>query len=188
MTNLGSGNKGTDYSLFREAVQGLLRGDFSRLEPLFGGATSPDWRQCPMLEWYQKGYFAEEPKALEEAFTCACFLGRTELADFLLSQGVNPCAGIATGLSAFHWAASRAHLETVKLLIRRKVPLEAKNMYGGTVLGQTVWSAIHEPGPDRLAIIEALLSAGARLDTTGFPTGDDRIDQVFRRHGANAST
>jgi hypothetical protein len=81
---------GEDYPLFREAVQGLLRGDFSRLEPLFGGVTSPDWRRCRILEWYQKGYFAEEPEALDEAFTCACFLGRTELADFLLSQGVDP--------------------------------------------------------------------------------------------------
>jgi hypothetical protein len=72
------------------------------------------------------------------------------------------------------------------LLIGRKLPLEAKNMYGGTVLGQTVWSAIHEPGPNRLPIIEALLSAGARLDTTGFPTGDERIDEVLRRHCGDA--
>ena len=170
-----------DYPLFQEAVQGLLRGDFSRLEPLFEGESLDD-RECRILDWYRKGYFDQEPKALAEAFTCACFNGRTGVADFLLTQGVDPCAGDATGMNGFHCAAGRGHLETVRLLIRRKVPMEIKNMYGGTALGQTVWSAIHEPGPDRLPVIEALLSAGARLDTTGFPTGDERIDEAIRRH------
>lgn len=170
---------------FRDAVQGLLRGDFSRLEPLFREGPSVEGRECRFLEWYRKGYFTEEPKALEEAFTCACFLGRTSVAEFLLAQGVDPSAGAGTGLNGFHWAANRGQLDTVRLLIRRKVPLETKNMYGGTVLGTTVWSAIHEPRADQFAIIEALINAGARLDAAGYPTGNESVDELLRRHGAS---
>lgn len=168
--------------MFRDAVQGLLRGDFSRLEPLFD--DQPESQPCRILEWYQKGYFNEEPKALEEALTCACFLGRTSVAEFLLNQGLDPSAGAATGMNGFHWAADRGQLDTVRLLIERKAPLEIKNMYGGTVLGTAVWSAINETRPDHIAIIEALIGAGAELDAAGYPTGSERVDDVLRRHGA----
>jgi hypothetical protein len=177
---------GEDYPLFCEAVQGLLRGDFSRLEPLFKNHSSLGGRRCRILEWHEKGYFGDEPRALEEAFTCACFLGQTGVADFLLTQGVDPSAGASTGLNGFHWAANRGQLETVKMLVQRKLPLEIKNTYGGTVLGTAVWSAIHEPRPDHIAVIETLISAGARLDAAGFPTGIERVDEVFRRHGPRA--
>ena len=178
--------KSEDNLLFRDAVQGLLRGDFSRLEPLFDAQPSLDRRQCRILEWYEKRYFDQEPKALEEALACACFLGRNSVADFLLARGVDPRAGASTGLDGFHWAANRGQLETVKLLIQRKAPLETKNMYGGTVLGTAVWSAINEPRPDHIAIIEALINAGVRLDVTGYPTGNERVDQVLQQHGAKA--
>jgi hypothetical protein len=170
--------------MIRDAVQGLLRGDFSRLEPLFDEHTSLHRRPCRIVEWYEKGYFDEEPKALVEALTCACFLGRTTVVDFLLTHGVNPAAGNGTGLNAFHWAANRGQLDTVKLLIERKAPLELKSMYGGTVLGTAVWSAINEPRVDHVPIIEALLVAGAKLDAAGYPSGNEHVDEVLRRHGA----
>jgi len=55
-------------------------------------------------------------------------------------------------------------------------------MYGGTVLGCAVWSAIHEPKADHLLIIEALIEAGADLAGVGFPSGDNRIDELLRGH------
>src|SRR5258708_39205995 len=91
--------------LFRDAVRGLERGDFSRLEPLFDEDPSLDLQPCRIVAWYEAGYFANEPKALDEAFTCACFNGRTRVADFLLEKGVDPAAGANTGLNGFHWAA-----------------------------------------------------------------------------------
>ena len=115
---------------FRDAVEGLLRGDFSRSEPLFEGEP------CPILAWAGQGAFDAEPAALAEALSCACFLGRTAVAAALLDRGVDPLSGAATGLNAFHWAANRGQLDVVRLLIRKKVPLEVKNMYGGTVLGR----------------------------------------------------
>lgn len=178
--------KPSDDLIWRDALRGLERGDFSRLEPLFDKDRSLDGHRCRIVDWYEKGYFENEPKALAEALTCACFLGRASVADFLLTEGVDPAAGTGTGLSAFHWAANRGNLDTVKLLIERKAPLELVNMYGGTVLGCTVWSAINEPRIDHLAIIEALLAAGANIDEAEYPTGDERVDQVLRRNRADS--
>jgi len=172
-------------ALFHEALCGLLRGDFSRLEPLFHSVPDSAGMKPPILEWHDQGRFANEPKALAEALTCACFLGRTSVAEYLLARGLDPEAGAATGLNAFHWAANRGQLETVRLLIQRKAQLETRNMYGGTVLGGTVWAAIHEPKPDHLQIIEELLKAGARVEEAEYPTGNDQVDAVLWRYGAH---
>ena len=171
---------------FEEAVAGLLRGDFSRLAPLFD--SSPDGSACPIIKWYEAGLFANESKALDEAFTSACFNGRTNVVAYLLARGMNPSGGAATGLNAFHWAANRGQLEVVNLLIRHKAPLESRNMYGGTVLGCTVWSAVHEPRPDHIKIIEVLIEDGANITQAQYPSGDERVDEVLRRHGAVEDT
>jgi len=128
--------------------------------------------------------FANEPEALAEALTCACFLGHTSVAEYLLDQGVDPAAGFATGLNAFHWAANRGQLGTTKLLIDHKAALETRNMYGGTVLGTAVWSAINEPRGEQLRVIEELLKAGARIEEAEYPTGDERVDEVLQRYDA----
>lgn len=170
--------------VWRDAVRGLERGDFSDLEPLFDKDPSTEGGKCKIIDWYERGYFEDEPRALAEALTCACFLGRTSIAEFLLNEGVDPAAGFGTGMSAFHWAANRGNLDTVNLLIERKAPLEQRNMYGGTVLGCTVWSAINEPMGNQIEAIEALLKAGARIEESDYPTGNERVDELLRRHGA----
>jgi hypothetical protein len=179
-----SAPKDNNDPIFCAAVRDLEEGNFSRLEPLFRNLSGASHASCQIIEWYDLGYFKNEPKALNEALACACFNGRTRVAKFLMDRGVDVIAGDATGMNGFHSAASRAHLETVKLLIERKVPMEIKNMYGGTVLGQTVWSAIHEAGPDRSEVIKALLDAGADVNAVGYPTGNARVDEVLRCHGA----
>ena len=87
-------------------------------------------------------------------------------------------------MNAFHWAADRGQLDVVRVLIQRQVPLEVRNSYGGTVLGGTVWSALQRIRPQHLAIIEALLQAGARLDAVGYPTGRADLDELLRSYGA----
>ena len=162
--------------LYRDAVHHLDAGNYSLLEDLL------DQHRLSLIDLLVA---AGEPKIpMEQAFTWACMLGRTNDAKFQLDKGVDPLAGDNTGLNGFHYAASSGHLDVVKLLIERKVPLEVKNMYGGTVLGQAVWSAINESRADHLAIIEALLDAGANIDEAGYPTGNERVDEVLRRHGA----
>ncbi|MFM8326795.1 MAG: hypothetical protein ACKN9U_18190, partial [Pirellulaceae bacterium] len=74
----------------------------------------------------------------------------------------------------------------VRLLIERGTPLEAVNMYGGTVLGATVWAAINEPRGGQLEVIELLLQAGAKVEQAGYPTENGAVDELFRRHAARA--
>ncbi len=164
--------------LFRDAVHHLDKGNYSLLEDLLNQHHSS------LMDLLVA---AGEPKVpMERAFAWACMLGRTSDAAFLLEKGVDPLAGNNTGLNGFHYAASSGHLDVVKLLIEWKVPLEVTNMYGGTVLGQAVWSAINEARADHIAIVEALLDAGANIDEAGYPTGNERVDEVLRRHGAKS--
>ena len=166
---------------FDHALEGLKRGDFSRLDYLFKRKSgSPP----QIVEWVEQGRFRGYDQELAEALTCACFNGRTEVAEYLLNMRVAPSGGAGTGLDAIHWAVNRGQLEAVRLLIRHKVPLESRSMYGGTVLGTAVWSAINEPRADHLAIIEELLAAGARVQEAGYPTEKDGIDALLRRYGA----
>jgi hypothetical protein len=174
---------GNDDALFSDALQGLHRGDFSRLERLFDERSGRSGK-ARMVEWHEEGHFRDDSTALAEALTCACFLGRTSVADYLLKQGVAPSGGSGTGLDALHWAANRGQLQAVRLLIRSRAPLETRSMYGGNVLDTAVWSAINEPRPDHLRIIEELLKAGARLENEEFPTGHEHIDAMLRQYRA----
>ncbi len=168
-----------DTTQFENAVRGLKRGDFSRSEPLFENDLHHAGRRCQIIQWYEAGLFANEPDALAEAFTCACFLGYTSVVEYLLDKGADPAGGFKTGLNAFHWAVNRGQLGTSKLLIQHKAPLEIRNMYGGTILGTAVWSAVNEPRGEQLRIIEELINAGARVEEAEFPSGYERVDKIL---------
>jgi len=146
----------------------LMHGDFSDLEPHLSRE-----RMEPL-----------DAPALAEALTCAAWLGRVDLVEWLLARGVDPAGGNATGMSALHWAANRGQIDAVRLLLNAGAPLETRNMYGGTVLGQTVWSAINEPRPGQLEAIAMLLDAGADAGAVELPTGDEQIDALLRRRRA----
>ncbi len=147
--------------LFQYAIAAMERGDFSALESMVGG---PDKFDGAVIDWYEKGFFVDEHETLAEVFSAACMLGHTRSAAYLLDKGVDPYAGMRTGLAGFHYAASSGRLDVIKLLIERGVPMEVKNMYGGTVFGQAMWSAVNEYTPNHAAIIEALVEAGAVVD------------------------
>jgi ankyrin repeat protein len=171
-----------DDSAISDAVQGLHRGDFSRLEPLFDSGAGSAGQPPRIIEWYERGLLRDERQALADALTCACFLGKADVAEYFLVRGVDPSGGAGTGLTAFHWAANRGHLTAVRLLIQWNAPLETRSMYGGNVLDTAVWSAIHEPRPDHLRIIAELLEAGARLEDEKYPTGREDVDLILARH------
>jgi uncharacterized glyoxalase superfamily protein PhnB len=177
-----------DQAFFPDVVQGLKAGDFSRLAPMFNPDLTSDGSRCRILEWYDRGLFADQQAALEEALTCACFLGRVGVARYLIERGVDPTAGAGTGLDAFHWAVNRGQYDVVSFFIHRKAAMETRNMHGTTVLGTAVWSAINEPKPDHLRIIEALINAGASLDDVNVPTGNERVDQALEPHINKPST
>lgn len=172
----------SDEADFREVVRGLIAGDFSRLEPEF--LARPDGGPSRIVAWCQAGRFDDQPDALAEAFTCACFLGRVDEAERLLGRGAELAGGSRTGLNAMHWAVNRGQAGSVELLLRHGPDLEVRNVYGGTALGTAVWSAIHEPREAHRAIIERLLEAGARVEEAEYPSGDEPIDAILRRYGA----
>lgn len=170
-----------DRTGFEGALEGLRNGDFSRLDPLFESESSGP---SQIIGWVEEGRFLGYEQELCEALTCACFNGRIEVAEYLLSRGIAPSGGAATGLDAIHWAANRGQLQAVRLLIRHKVPLESRSMYGATVLGTAVWSAIQEPRANHLVIIEELLAAGALVEGASYPTENAGIDGLLRSYGA----
>ena len=115
---------------------------------------------------------------LEKAFVFACGRGRTAAAELLLDRGVDIAA--LDGQTGLHLAIHSAHLETVRFLLARRAPLELKNRYGGTALGQALWSAVRNRDLDYVPIIEALLAAGAVVDPS-WSTGIDAIDERLHR-------
>ena len=143
------------------AVDALEKGDFSRLEHELGG---PEGFDHQIIEWFDDGQFEDAPETLAEALSCACMLGRTETAAYLIDHGVDPYAGMKTWLAGPHYAVSSGHLDTVQMLLDKKIPLEVKNLHDGTMLGQAFWSAVNEHKPSHADIIEALIKAGAVVE------------------------
>ncbi|HVF46937.1 MAG TPA: ankyrin repeat domain-containing protein [Pyrinomonadaceae bacterium] len=176
--------------LFQYAVAALERGDFSALESRIGGPQAFD---AQVKAWLDAGYLAEEPEAFAEMFAAACMLGHGQAAAALLDAGVDPYAGMRTGLAGFHYAASSGRLNIIKLLIARGIPMEVENMYGGTVLGQALWSAVNEHTPDHAAIVEALIDARGKIEPGTLswwerqqvPSTEtkERVAAALKRHG-----
>ena len=161
--------------VFQDAVNALEAGDYSWLESLL------EKHKLSLIDLLVANGEPQVP--MEQAFTWACMLGRTRDAEFLLDKGVNPLAGDNTGLNGFHYAVWGAHWEITKLLIARGVPLEIRNMYGGTVLGCALHGVGNRPKPDHLAIIKALLDAGAIVHEEDYPSGDERVDELLKAIG-----
>jgi hypothetical protein len=174
----------TDDERWEDALLGLARGDFSRLEPLFVGDIGQPLLQPWIVAWHEQGRFTDERQAVSDVLTCACFLGYVDVAEYLLERGVKLPGGSGTGVDALHWAVNRGQLETVRLLLRWRAPLETVNMHGATALGMAIWSAIHEPRSQHLVIAEELLRAGARRDAVTRPTGHAALDELLGRISA----
>lgn len=166
---------------FEETLTGLTNGDFTRLDPVFTPDSNGD---VPVIRWHKEGRFEAHEAELAEALTCAAFNGRLETVEYLLANGVAPSGGALTGLDAVHWSANRGQTKALQLLLQARAPTETINMYGGTALGATVWSAINEPREAQLEAMEMLLKAGANVRAVEFPTGNSEVDAVLSRYRA----
>jgi hypothetical protein len=122
----------------------------------------------------------------KEAFVYACEYGRNDVVEFLLRNDATLAEQVAHGQTGLHMAAIGGQLETVKLLLKYKPSLELKNRYGGTVLGQTLWSGRHGADPEvTVAILEELVAAGARVPERHMPV-NDRVDAWLEERGSLA--
>ncbi len=118
---------------------------------------------------------------MQAGLNWAAEYGRNGVIEFLLEKGADPSAQDKFGQTALHWAAIGGLLEAARILLKHQAPLEVKNVYGGTVLGQAVWSALHDRhGIDYVPIVEALVAAGADVTAVTVPTGDPRMDEALR--------
>jgi ankyrin repeat protein len=123
-------------------------------------------------------------KAVQSAFSNACSWGRQNVVEFLLDKDANLADGGGDGQTPLHCAAICGQLEIIKFLLKFKPPLEARNIYGGTVLGQTLWSAAHGGDPKLYAeIIKTLIAAGAKVPPRHVPVNKP-IDDLLRRYGS----
>ncbi len=125
-------------------------------------------------------------KQMESGFRYACIYGHTDTVEFLLEKGADLAAHGGDGQTGLHCAVIGGHLDTVKCLLRRNPPLETKNIYGGTVLGQTLWSAAHGGDPENyIEIIETLVDAGAKIPERHTPVNkevDEWLEKPCRAH------
>ena len=103
----------------------------------------------------------------------AAALGRLNAVDRFLDDGSDIRAADRNGMTPLHWAASEGHGDVVRLLIEHGAPLESTNTFGGTVLGQTVWSAIHDRRPGQLDVIRLLVASGAIVSPDWFTGPSD---------------
>jgi ankyrin repeat protein len=103
----------------------------------------------------------------------------------MLDIGVDPASKDGYDMTPLHWAAPNGMIGVVRRLLSLGAPLEALNRWEGTVLGSTIHFAIHMPikGVDYPAMLEMLIGAGANVNAA-YPSGDERIDALLKRHGA----
>jgi hypothetical protein len=125
-----------------------------------------------------KSFFGEDgalkPNAtkaqMRDGFAWACEYGRTSVVDFLLQKGIDLGARLKHhGQTGLHWAAANAHVDTVKLLLERKAPVDARDeTWENTPLAWSLYGWTNPPPgatPERYYEVVALLvAAGATVN------------------------
>ena len=130
------------------------------------------------------GRIDDVERFFRQAFLWACMYGGRPIVEMLLARGADLRDAGGDGQTPLHCAVIGGQLETVQLLLQHDPPLEAVNVYGGTVLGQALWSAAHDGDrADYAAMIEMLIAAGAKVPPRHVPVTPE-IDALLRRYGS----
>jgi hypothetical protein len=84
---------------------------------------------------------------LKSGFNWACEYGRTRVVDFLLQHGID-VGERHIGATGLHWAALGARVESVKLLLERRAPVDVEDeTWSGTPLGWALHGWLN-PSPE----------------------------------------
>ncbi|MBI3111628.1 MAG: ankyrin repeat domain-containing protein [Ignavibacteriales bacterium] len=146
---------------------------------------------------------AREPELVRELLADGAALlaefagnGNTKGVTHLLDLGVSVQAlyrgdgywDIANGSTALHVAAWRARHETVKLLLRRRAPVDLPDGKARTPLALAVRACVDSywtgwRSPDS---VRTLLEAGASVKGVLYPSGYKEVDDILRQYGAGA--
>jgi ankyrin repeat protein len=135
---------------------------------------------------------------MQRGFLWACMYGREDVAVYLLDRGADLPEPGESGATGLHWAAGGGHTSLVRLLLARGAPLEALNMWGGTVIEHAGHGFKHGSyDVDFAAVFETLLAAGAKIrgDWLGWfdsvkerPVEErTRVKEIFSKYGATGS-
>ncbi|HWK90148.1 MAG TPA: ankyrin repeat domain-containing protein [Longimicrobium sp.] len=94
--------------------------------------------------------------------------------------------GIARNSTALHVAAWLAQHETVRLLIERGAPVDARDGAGQTPLALAVRACVDSYWTERRSpeSVQALLASGASLDGVAYPSGYAEVDTLLLQNGA----
>lgn len=121
-------------------------------------------------------------------------VGNTRGVEILLDLGVDVAAAyegdgywdVAKSSTALHVAAWRAQHDTVKLLIKRGAPVDARDGKGRTALVLAVKACVDSYWTNRRSpvSVSALLKAGASAKSVvNFPSGYAAVDKLLRARG-----
>jgi ankyrin repeat protein len=105
---------------------------------------------------------------MEAGFMWACEYGRTRVVAFLLEKGMRIDAR-PHGETGLHWAAYGGYPALVKLLLKRKAPIDVKDQrYENTPLGWALHGWLYPPPEakrrNHLKVVALLVGAGAKVD------------------------
>lgn len=90
----------------------------------------------------------------------SCMKGMTDIVRLLLDAGADPYFGNHDGLTPIHAAASGGHVETVTMLVNRKIEPGTSSLPSGE-------TPLHCPvGSGHLGVVKALIAHGANLAAT----------------------
>jgi ankyrin repeat protein len=101
-----------------------------------------------LLETVKSQFREATRRQQEEAFEYACWYGRTAVVEYFLDSGIDPGLRFPDGKTGLHCAAYGAHVDLIRLLLKRGAPPGARDKdHNATPLDVALWVRGRTPDP-----------------------------------------